>query len=99
MENNVVIGVPFVSHVDQEARPTIENAKEFAKKQVLSTSSDVLYSGIYKLMGYRYDLRPFLKLFLYKQYGSWSEGYAPNKTTLRKSVYGRIDRIVEIEKE
>ena len=46
--------------------------------------------------GWSYDFKPFLKKYLYKQYGSWVECYAPNKTLLRKSVYGRIDQIVEI---
>lgn len=54
--------------------------------------------GVYRLMGWKFDFRLFLKRFLVKQHESWSEYYAPNKTSLRKSIYGRIDEIVAIPK-
>ena len=53
--------------------------------------------GIYRLMGWAYDFRQELKHYVYKQYGTWQEVYAPNKTLLRKSTYGRIDKILEIK--
>lgn len=95
-----IIGFPFVEHVNQELRPTIENAKDYLK-QVYSNKfhgqiSNLRYYGCVKIMGYRYDFKPLLKKFVYQQYGSWTEAYAPNKTLLRSSVYGRIDKIVEI---
>jgi hypothetical protein len=52
--------------------------------------------GIYMEMGWKYDFRPFLKRYVYKQYGSWHESYAINKTNLRKLIHGRIDKIIEI---
>lgn len=52
--------------------------------------------GCYKLAGWQFDFRPFMKRFVIKQYDSWQEYFAPNKTMLRKSFYGKIDRIVEI---
>lgn len=56
-------------------------------------------AGIYQLSGWEYNFRPCLKRFLVKQYGSWSEYYAPNKTALRGSLYNRIEEIVEIPKK
>jgi hypothetical protein len=53
--------------------------------------------GHYRLMGWSYDFTPFLTLFLVKQYDSWQEYYAPNKTALRNSIYGTIQRIVEAD--
>ena len=53
-------------------------------------------SGRYRLMGWCYDFSPFLKKYLVKQYDSWQEYYAPNKTLLRNSIYGSIGEIVEI---
>ena len=47
-------------------------------------------------MGWMFCFKDVLKRFVYKQYGSWSEAYACNKTHLRKITYGRIDEIVEI---
>jgi hypothetical protein len=38
-----------------------------------------------------------LKKYIYKQYGQWSEAYAPNKTLLRQVTYGRIDKIIELK--
>lgn len=97
-----VIGIPFVEHVNQELRPTIENAKDYLK-QVYSNKfhgqiSDLRSYGYVKIMGYRYNFKPLLKKFIYKQYGVWTEAYAPNKTLLRSSVYGRIDQIIELTK-
>ena len=52
-------------------------------------------SGQYKIAGWAFDFRPFLKRYLVKQYDSWQEYFAPNKTTLRTSISGTIQRIVE----
>jgi len=57
---------------------------------------ELMQSGIYKLGGWAFDFRPYLKTYVAKQYGTWYEWNAPNKTALRAVVYGRIDRIVEI---
>ena len=97
---NPIIGLPFVSHVEQDKRPTIENPKEFLNKayQRFYTNNDNLIRyGCYQLMGYRYDFTPYLKKYVYKQYGDWREVYAPNKTLLRQVVGGRIDKIIELK--
>jgi hypothetical protein len=94
----IVIGRPFVSHVNQEAKPTLE-VNAFLKKAYVrfyTNNDNLLRYGIYKLMGYAYDFKPYLKLYLYKQYGNWNESYAPNKTLLRQAIYGKIDKIIEL---
>lgn len=48
------------------------------------------------VMGWIVSFKDVLKRFLYRQHGGWVEVYAYNKTCLRKSVYGRIDEIVEL---
>ena len=53
--------------------------------------------GIFKLTGRAYDLRAELKHYVYNQYGIWQECYAPNRTLLRKSTHGRINKILEIK--
>ena len=47
------------------------------------------------LMGYRFDFSDVLRKFLVNQYGQWSEYYAPDKTSLRNTLYGTINQIVE----
>lgn len=59
-------------------------------------TDELLSRGIYKLAGWIFDFRPYMKKFLVKQYDSWREYYAPNKTLLRKSIRGRINKIIEI---
>lgn len=59
----------------------------------------IMHSGYYKYLGWAYNFKPFLKHYVYKQHGSWSESYALNKTNLRKLVSDKIDRIVDITNE
>lgn len=88
-----ITGFPFVSHVDQSKRPELEIDINLLYN---GFQSDPLNNGHYKRMGYMYNLRPFLKNYILKQYGRWSEYYAPNKTILRRVIGGRIDKIIEI---
>lgn len=99
METQTLItGFPFVDHVDQQLRPTIPlNYLDRAYTPHHSASDNLLRYGVYKLMGYRYDFKPYLKLYLYKQHGDWREAYAPNKTKLRAAIYGSIDKIIVLD--
>lgn len=54
-------------------------------------------SGCIRSGGWCFNFTMDLRHFVFKQYNQWSEGYAPNKTLLRKAVHGRIDKIVEIK--
>ena len=97
---NVVIGYPFVDHVDQNARPEISDPGEFLKKayvRYFTNNENLIHFGYYKSLGYLFDFKPYLKKYLYKQYGHWSEAYAPNKTLLRQVIYGKIDQIIELK--
>ena len=58
---------------------------------------DILqHSANYKLSGWQFDFSAYLKLYLVKQHGNWQEYFAPGKTLLRRSLYGRVDKIVEV---
>ena len=50
------------------------------------------------LFGWRFDFSDVLKTFLVRQYGRWTEYRAMDKTALRKTLFGRIEKIVEINK-
>jgi hypothetical protein len=82
--------------------PTLEikNPKEFLKTKYLSRDSfgldNLQRDGLYKLQGWNYDFKPYLRQFLVLQYGQWRQYYAPNKTTLKASIYGNIDKIQEL---
>ena len=69
----------------------------YDKRVYNSQLANLRNNGKYLVMGCYYDFRPYLKRYAYKQYGWWHEVYAPNKTLLRKSTYGKIDKIVEVK--
>lgn len=48
------------------------------------------------LSGWRFDFSDVLKTYVVKQYGSYHEYRAIDKTSLRTILYGRIERIIEI---
>ena len=48
------------------------------------------------LHGYRFGFEDVLKNYVVKQYGNWAEYNAPDKTSLRSIVYGRIEQIAQI---
>jgi hypothetical protein len=83
-------------------KPTLEisNPLEFLKSKYqrgcIFGLDNLQRSGTYKLMGWAYDFKPLLKKYIVKQYGAWHEYFAPNKTLLRRSIYGTIEKIVEI---
>ena len=49
------------------------------------------------LGGYRFDFSEILKTYIVKQYGSYQEYRAIDKTSLRAIIYGRIDKIIEVQ--
>lgn len=95
---------PFVEHADKKhVSQEIENEPVKFLKKALNTrfftnNENITRYGVFKLMGWKYDMRPFLKKYLYKQYDSWHEIYALNKSNVRLLVGGRIIEIIEIKK-
>jgi hypothetical protein len=74
----------------------IDFLKSKYQKGCIFGLNNLQHNGCYKLSGWCFDFRPFLKKFIVKQYDSWQEYYAPNKTLLRNSIYGKINKIIEI---
>lgn len=56
-----------------------------------------LFESAIPLQGWRFDFSDILRTFLVKQEGRWAEYKAIDKTALRNLLYGRIERIVEID--
>ena len=63
-----------------------------------AVNSNTYFRTAIPVMGYRFDFFDVLKKYLVNQYGQWAEYYAPDRTSLRKHLYGRINQIVEIPK-
>lgn len=52
----------------------------------------------YRLSGWCWPLWPFFNQYLVNQYGSWQEHTAPDKTSLRHALTGKILQIVFVPK-
>jgi len=108
---NETIATPFVSHVIPELQ-TLRNSKVYLLREKLNKgeklqraekdwiaqnlNSNTFFKNAVPLMGYRFDFSDILRKFLVKQYGNWHEYNAPDRTSLRSAIFGRIDKIVEI---
>ena len=95
-------GVRYWCFVDHEPLHFIGNPQLFCGKtagQWLSERysdrcsygvHDLMDRGIYRYGGWAFDLRPFMKKYMYRDYdGRILEAWAPNKTLLRKAAYLR----------
>ena len=78
---------------------TLQELKEYYMAGGYQMSiHNLLQYGHEKIMGWCYDYRDELKQFYYSdKYGNTARAYAPNKTCLRKAIYGTIYDIVEIK--
>ena len=107
------IATKFVRY-DVPELETLQNAKVYLLREKLNKSDklsraeknwlaeavnrNAYFKRAVPLMGYRFGFEDILKTYVVKQYGSWAEYNAPDKTSLRSIVYGRIDQIAEIRK-
>ena len=85
--------------IETDSEPRKDINYEYVKSKYINrvaSQFDLLFSGCIKSLGYLYDFRSDLHKFVVKQYGQWNEYYAPNKTLLRKNIYGRIEEIVKL---
>lgn len=64
-----------------------------------AVNSNTYFRTAVPLQGWRFDFFDVLKKYLVRQYGHWTEYYAPDRTSLRAFLYGRIEQIVEIPKQ
>lgn len=48
------------------------------------------------LAGWIFSFYGYVNRYLVKQYDRWAEYYAPDRTSLRKALYGRIQELHEI---
>lgn len=87
----------FSSSAKEVPPMEIEDGMQFVKSKYIKGcifgQDNLLRSGTYKLAGWSYDLKPFLKRIIVNQYGNWQAYYAPNKTALRTVLGGTINEI------
>lgn len=111
--NTKVIATKFVRH-DVPELETLQNTKVYLLREKLdkgekmnraeknwladAVNRNAFFKRAVPLQGYRFGFEDVLKTYVVKQYDNWSEYNAPDKTSLRSIIYGRIDQIAEISK-
>jgi uncharacterized membrane protein len=93
-----VTGHRFVDHVeDIITKHEFNLTKIFDPSGYHGAQCNATQYGIIKLMGYKYDLRKYLKRYVIKTYfGDLIEIYALNKTNARKLVHTKVNYILEV---
>lgn len=107
------IATKFVSHEIPELE-TLKSSKVYQLREKLNkgerlsraeknwiaeaVNRNAFFKKAIPLMGYRFEFEDILKAYVVKQYDSWQEYNATDKTSLRSFIYGRIAQIAEISK-
>ena len=63
-----------------------------------NVNDNTYFKSAVPLLGWRFDFSDVLRTFIVNRYGQWSEYKATDKTALRRALYGRIYRIVELDR-
>ena len=106
------IATKFVRHQVPELA-TLKNSKVYQLREKLNkgekmnraeknwlaeaVNRNAFFKKAVPLQGYRFGFEDVLKTYLVKQYDSWHEYNAPDKTSLKTIVYGKIEQIAEIK--
>ena len=84
-----------------QLREKVNAGEKLSRDEKNWITQNVNRNGYFKnaipLGGYRFDFSDILKTYLVKQYGSYQEYKAIDKTSLRAIIYGRIDKIIEVK--
>ena len=107
-----IIAIKFVRH-EVEPLEELESSKIYQLRLKLNNGEkmnreeknwlanevnrNIYFKTAVPLMGYRFGFEDVLNTYIVKQYGSWYEYHAPDKTSLRSFLYGRIEKIAEIQ--
>lgn len=81
-------------------RQKIDNGEKLSRDEKNWITENLRFNSYSRtaipLMGWLFSFSDVVKRFWVSQYGSIHEQYAFDKTAIRKTTYGRIDRIVEV---
>jgi hypothetical protein len=69
----------------KELYDKVNNLTTAEKQEVFDKCRD--YNGIYRLAGWQFNFRPYMKRYIVKTYDSWHEQYAFSKENIRKNIY------------
>lgn len=83
-----------------ELRRKLDNGEKLSREEK-NWIAEKLNTNCYSrtgipLMGWMFSFRDVVKRYWVQQYGQIFERYAMDKTSIRATTYGRIDKIVEV---
>lgn len=88
----------FENTLVYKAKEKLLNGKKLTREEKDKiVSSFTFKNGVIKMGGWAFSFRNEMKTYLVKQYDSWQEYMAFDKTSLKTILYGKIQRIVEID--
>lgn len=79
----------------REGKKLSKEEKEYVAGQLWGTMG--ANSSTFRLGGFAAPFYRYLPQILVKQHGSWQEYHAPDKTSLRKALYGPIDQMTYVD--
>lgn len=85
-----------------KCRVKLTNHEHLTREEKNYVTKLCIENGIYggssvALMGWLIDFSDILQGFVVKQYGEWHEYWGIDKTSVRKNLYGKIDKIIKID--
>ena len=89
MKKIIIDAYPFIKDFNSEHKKdyTLDDFKERLSIRFAFGNENILSNGIYKEMGFMYDLRPFLKRYLVNTYDNTYQTYfAFNKKQIRDNL-------------
>ena len=83
-----------------EIRLKLDNGENLTREEKNWLAENLATNGYSRtaipLMGWMFSFIDVVKCYWVKQYGMIHEQYAMDKTSIRATTYGRIDKIVEV---
>ncbi|MDO5615554.1 MAG: molybdenum ABC transporter ATP-binding protein [Cruoricaptor ignavus] len=62
-----------------------------------NVNTNSYFNNAVPLRGYRFDFSQILNTYVVQQYNRWQEYNAPDKTSLRAMLYGKIQKIIKVK--
>ena len=83
-----------------ELRRKLDNGEKLTREEKNWIAEELRYNFYSKtaipLMGWLFSFEDVVKRYWVMQYGQISERYAMDKTSIRATTFGRIEKIVEV---
>ena len=83
-----------------EIRRKVDNGEKLSREEKNWLAENLYTNGYSRtgipLMGWVFSFHDVVKRYWVKQHGQIIERYAMDKTSIRATTYGRIDKIVEV---